>query len=362
MIDIDPAPIPDSWPISFSTMWQGLQCARQVAYDRSGQLRALLVAPNLQGALGRAAHGTLRTAAGRTLAQGTLDEVWQEQLIHEGNRLITTSVGAPPPPTSWPNYWVTYERLRARLVRTEETESTYAARRSPKQPTIDARYELPFYEKTFHDIEGGIVGTPDLVYRNPDGDVTIRDYKTGSTSSPERESAQLHLYAHLVERATGFAVRTGEIDRLRGEPERVPITNPEVARLRMLATHVRREVLRPDVSGAQDANTCIRCPYRMICSRALPNAENAALGDLFGVITEVVTTDDDRISALILEVDQDMIALGGLESRSLQLEVGDSIVVLGARGRASTGGLLAEWSTVVNSSQRLTEAASQASA
>ena len=76
----------------------------------------------------------------------------------------------------------------------------------------------------------------------------------------------------------------------------------------------------------------------------------------------MVTTDDDRISALILEVDQDMIALGGLESRSLQLEVGDSIVVQGARGRASTGGLLAEWSTVVNLSKHLTEAASQASA
>ena len=328
-------------------MWQALSCPRQVAYDMTGTLGLLLRRPNLRSAMGRCAHAVVRSAEGRSFTSDDFDAAWSADLERERVAAARPSIGPIPDPITWPNYWITYERLHARLVTT--------GREPARQPPLAARpgatpwsaEDLPLIEKRLRDRIRKIVGTPDLVYRDADGRVTIRDYKSGIGLSPDGESAQLHLYAHILEASTGMAAQVGEIDRLRGVPERQEIQPDRVADVVHRTLEARNAVLAKDVEGAASSGTCLWCSYRLLCSKAVIGEDIPSVGDIVGVVAEAITTPEGRLSALLLTNDGATTALGGLEGRDLSVEVGEVVIVVGSRGRALSGGLLADWSTVV---------------
>jgi CRISPR/Cas system-associated exonuclease Cas4 (RecB family) len=346
VLHVSPAPLPADWEISFSTMWQGLTCPRRVAYDRTGQLRSLLARPSLAGALGHCAHTLLSRYGPRSVDKDAFEAMWISELSNAASSLRGPSTGPVPEPRSWPGYWLTYQRLRTRLIASESRTSPPARTSRDLPGSIRDETGLRLVERELRDPDRRIVGRPDLVYRDARGLICVRDYKSGYTASPERELAQLHLYAHLVEVDVGVRATVGEIDRLRGRPERVDITPRGIQDVVTKAVQARSAVLEPEPGGATTAEACSRCPFRLVCAvRATPSQE--AVGDLEGTVIDTFRTAEGRLSAVVIASRETTVTLGGLESREIDIEPGEGVVVMGARGVLGGQGLLAEWATIL---------------
>jgi len=198
-------------------------------------------------------------------------------------------------------------------------------------------------ERKLRDDMRHIVGTPDLVY-DDDGEVCIRDYKTGMNPSPARESAQLHLYAHLVS-GVGLVPIWGEIDRLRGSPERLPIEPNLVNEIVLRATRARRTVL----SHSTEASTpeiCARCAYRFVCPQA-KSVDAEGTKNICGMVTDVIGNAEEQVLAVAISTDDSTVIVGGLEGRDISVEVGVRVLARGLRTGSSTTGLMADWASVI---------------
>lgn len=356
---IEPASVPSTWEISFSTMWQAENCPKQVAYDRSGGLRDLLQAPNLAGLLGNAAHSMLRDMGPGRVTSESFDAQWSRRLERLRSGALRPSIGSLPPPEAWPNYWVTYERLRIRLV--DDSANEVVGLIEPGNlraaESVATTFQLPLVERTLHDSVAHIVGTPDLVYKNSQDEVCIRDYKTGATPSPQREAAQLHLYAHLITCA-GFDPTWGEIDRLRGTPERQPIKAEMVEGVLDRVHRARKGVIEHSTSPSTPED-CTQCAYSLICSESRA-VEAATSKSVHGKVSATIYNADGTVAGLRVESGEGEVVIGGLDHRALVAVPGERVLALGLRRRSVGTGLLADWATVVvtekqiNDSLRLT--------
>jgi len=341
---VTPASIPTDWKISFSTLWQGEQCARQVAYDRMDTLRRLLRRPNLVGALGVVAHQVLGANRSGKISANDFEHLWHSALELAGRRMQTTSIGPLPGYESWPGYWVTYERLRARLV--DESIIGHSRDRCAEGMQQHIRNQtLPLVECNLDDDVKLITGRPDRVYSLGANEICIRDYKTGDKGHPEKDSDQLHLYAHLVSVVTGLEARWGEIDRLRGTPERLRINLESVMQVVNRATQMRSIIIEQE-SVAKDPDTCSSCVYRFVCPDDLTKS---TLGDrdVLGEVERIVLTPTGSVSSLVLRLPAGEVVLGGIESRDFKVEVGEKVLAVGLRRSFSDVGLMAEWSSTI---------------
>lgn len=341
---VTPASIPIDWKISFSTLWQGEQCARQVAYDRMKTLRRILGRPNLMGALGVVAHQVLGASRSGKVSADEFEHLWTSALEYAGRRMQSTSIGPIPDHESWPGYWVAYERLRARLV----NESLVGLSKDGIGEGVQHHHgnpALPLVECKLDDDIRLITGTPDRVYSSSANEICIRDYKTGAGVNAEKESAQLHLYAHLVSVATGLNSDWGEIDRLRGTPERIQINLKSVMQVVDRATQMRSVITRQE-SVAKDPDICSSCVYRLVCPDDLTKG---TLGerDLLGVVERIILSPTGAVSSLVLRSPAGEVVLGGLEPRDFKVDAGEKVLAVGLRRSHSDVGLLAEWSTTV---------------
>ena len=342
-----PAVMHSDWEISFSTMLQGLACPRSVAFDKTTELRSLLTSPSLAGVMGSCAHVLLSRFAPHSLPERDFESAWKDEVDRAALRLEGPGLGSVPAPESWPGYWLTYTRTKSRLVGSDPPRLPPAAEHRERSADLQRGGGLPLVEKRLRDLERHITGTPDLVYRDAEGALCILDYKTGTRVSPERESAQLHLYAHLVQLETGERPQFGEIDRLRGQTERQRLADSRIKNEVTRAMEVRRVVLEPEPEGAASAEACRKCPYRLVCSRSLVATDEPQAGDLVGRVQDVFHHSSGHPAAVSITTDHNSVVLGGLESRQMNILPGMALLVMGARGAVGGHGLLADWSTVV---------------
>lgn len=349
---IEPSPVPPTWEISFSTMWQAEMCPKEVAYDMSGGLRNLLRPPYLAGLLGNAAHAMLRDIGPRRVSSASFDKNWTKCLQQLRRAAKRPSIGPLPPPETWPNYWVTYERLRIRIVDDSVKEVLeFGGDGIPHTgEPVEATNHLPMVERTLRDSRLHLVGTPDFVYENEQGQLCIRDYKTGANLAHEREAAQLHFYAHLVQCA-GLKPSWGEIDRLRGAPERQRIREDLIEDVVRRAERAR-EAVRAHAVSPSTPETCTRCPYSAICSdsRAVEATRSKSVQ---GRVSSTILNADGVIAGLRIDSEAGEVVVGGLEDRSMTIVAGDRVLAVGLRKRSVGIGLLADWATVVVTEKQL---------
>lgn len=349
-----PAQVGRDWDISFSTLQRAERCPRQVAYDRMENLRRLLKTPSLAGALGNVTHDLLSRYAAGNLEAEAFDRAWELGIDRARSHLSSHSIGPVPVGRTWPNYWLTYERLRLRLVGTVQPDAI--PRRPPAKPQTPVGGQvLPFVERRLRDVGRNIAGTPDLVFLTDNGQVCVRDYKTGNQPSREAESAQLHLYAHLVSVETGLEVVFAEVDRLHGAPERQVIDPRLVEAVVQRACTARQRVVAGS-TGALSAAICSDCSYRAICELRQEVPDASVPQEVAGLVEEVTTAGDGHVVALALETRDGPVVVGGLEGRILDVGPGQPVLVKGARRSSSGTGLLASWSTIVVTASDLREA------
>jgi hypothetical protein len=350
---IEPSPVPPAWEISFSTMWQAGVCPKKVGYDRSGGLRILLRPPHLAGLLGNAAHALLRDIGPRRVSSESFDAQWSMRLVRLRSSARRPSIGPLPLPETWPNYWVTYERLRMRLV--DDSVSGMDDTGEPSDPRTteprEATLQLPLVERTLRDPVARIVGAPDLVFEDDQGELCIRDYKTGAKTAPEREAAQLHLYGHLIT-CVGLEPVWGEIDRLRGAPERQPIRAEMVEAVVDRALKAREAVMA-HATDPSTPETCARCAYNTICSESRAG-DAAAAKSIYGMVSSTVLSTDGAIAGLRIESESGEVVVGGLGDRTLSIMAGDRVLAVGLKKRSVGAGLMADWATVVVTEEQLT--------
>jgi hypothetical protein len=279
-----------------------LACALRVAWrldDRFDGLRR----PTPWSELGVVAHGVVEDVGRGLLASSTtvgeakraLEAAWEGRLQEaQANLQDAWAPASPPPPPEWPGFHLVRVRTIRRALRLFEVPQR-------ERPVVGATIE-----KTFEDSETRLFGRPDRV--EWDGTAhTVVDLKTGlrQGGATDAQRRQLLLYAHLVGVETGTTPSRVAIEDPSGRRWEEPITRESVSAAvnEVLAAKSKFESAsregRWDQIAQPSAETCRRCPYRVVCRHYWMSLE---LGWGHGSVAGTVTGSRHSKAGSIAEV------------------------------------------------------------
>lgn len=264
-----PALVPLDWvsPTTANSLWE---CGYRVALSRDPALREWQ-RPTPFTAMGNAAHvlservtrGEFNGESGKGL-EAALDSAWWEEIQRQADRL-NASWGVPQrPPAEWPGY----ELARLRTVRRLARDVRQRRDRSMRDD-VSVQTEVDMVDEEHH-----LIGRADRVEHA--GDRTrVVDLKTGLAQGEptQQQRRQLLLYAWLVKATTGRWPSAVVLEIATGHQFAEPVVRAEVESLlaalngliagynaAMASGHQAVEAL-----AAADAQTCRRCPFRIVC-------------------------------------------------------------------------------------------------
>ncbi len=282
-----PAPLP---AISHTRAEDLRDCPLRVAFALSPPHRDA-VPMSTAARIGTICHEILAAAA-----QGDFDDTelnaafadaWNEQLtLQEGAARASASGLRDGPPAKWPNINLRKARLRVRLRDLVEARRSSADGHGGHGPAPAASQAPGNQVEARYDGFGGrITGRPDLILRR-DGEVVIRDYKTGTifapdddTDSPAAEPAmnpryrrQLLLYSALYHDQTGTWPAQAELVGLDGKQLDIPIDPTEASAIAAEALALldgyNQRVAQGDSAHSlarPSPTTCASCSYCALC-------------------------------------------------------------------------------------------------
>lgn len=275
-----------------------------------------------------------------------VEQAWERHVAERRVDLIERwAPSEPPPPESWPGYYLVRARVIGRALRLLDRGKSA----EPERATA-------MVEQPLEDPATGIAGRPDRIESSAAG-MYVVDLKTGLTQGEPTESQrrQLLLYAHLVSVATGRLPAKVAIEGPSGERWEENVTGEKVAAA-IAEVRALRERFEAAVGAGQAASlaspspeTCRWCPYRLVCGPYWQSLESTwRHGSVLGKIDRR----DERSGRAVLGiraespidlVGQDQIMLG---PESMPGLVGQRLAVIGAeRGEGPI--LRWTWSTLV---------------
>ncbi len=287
---VSPAPLST---ISHSRAEDLRDCPLRVAFALSPAHRdAVPMSPAAR--IGIICHEILAAAARSAFDElppedlnAAFEEAWNEQLtLQTGAARASASGSRDGPPAEWPYINLKKARLRGRLRDLVEARRSSAAGQDRNGP-MPAASGLPGnrVEARYDGFGGRITGRPDLILRR-DGEVVIRDYKSGTIFAPDdaaspsavepavnpRYRRQLLLYSALYHDQTGTWPAHAELISLDGTRLDIPIDPVEAtavaAETLALLDGYNQRVTDGDAAHSlarPSPATCASCSYCALC-------------------------------------------------------------------------------------------------